>query len=330
MISINSLFKFMLFSTSVLFVVTFVFFSTVSFAQKRSKHRLTHFRVEYQTNPIGIDVLNPRLSWEIVSDVRGAKQNAYQIRASKITEDLKTGKNLLWDTGKVSTDQSNHIEYQGAALSSGQRVYWQVRIWDEDDQPTDWSEIAFWEMGLLDPSDWQAAWIAPDIKEDIAKSQPCPFLRKDFTLNKKVKSARAYVTSLGLYEFHINGQRVGNQVFTPGWTSYFKRLQYQTYDITQFLTSGKNAICAILGDGWYRGFWSWNMTRNYYGEKLALLLQIQVSYQDGTSEIIGTDSTWKAATGPILESDIYNGEVYDARLEINGWNKAGFNDQNWN
>lgn len=330
MISFDSLLKIMLLSNLLILVpVVFIGSNNPLSAKTLSKISLANLRIEYKTNPIGIDVLNPRMSWEIFSDERGVKQTAYQIQAAEVTGNLKSGKNLIWDSGKINSDQSIHVEYQGVALKSGQRIYWQVRIWDEKDQPTDWSDVAFWEMGLLNQSDWKADWITPEIEEDISKSQPCPFLRKEFALHKKIKSARAYVTSLGLYELHINGQRVDDEVFTPGWTTYFKRLQYQTYDITVHLKTGKNAVGAILGDGWYRGFWSWNMTRNYYGEKLALLLQIQVNYQDGTSELIGTDSTWKAATGPILESDIYNGEIYDARLEIDGWNEVGFDDQNW-
>ncbi|MCU0645338.1 MAG: family 78 glycoside hydrolase catalytic domain, partial [bacterium] len=330
MISLDSLLKLILISNLFIFVpAAIIGVSNPLSAKTRSRASLTNLRAEYKTNPIGIDVLHPRLSWEIVSDERGVKQTAYEVRAADAIENLQSEKNLIWDTGKVPSDQSIHVEYQGEALTSGQHVYWQARIWDEKDQPTDWSEIGFWEMGLLKTSDWKAAWITPDIKQDITTSQPCPFLRKEFRLTKNVQSARAYVTSLGLYELHINGQKVGDQVFTPGWTSYFKRLQYQTYDVTDLLANGKNEVGSILGDGWYRGFWSWNMTRNYYGEKLALLLQIQVNYQDGTSEVIGTDSTWKAATGPILESDIYNGEIYDARLEMNNWDKAGFDDQNW-
>ncbi|UCE08677.1 MAG: family 78 glycoside hydrolase catalytic domain, partial [bacterium] len=290
---------------------------------------LTNLRVEYKVNPLGIDVLQPRLSWEITSDDRAVVQTAYQIRAAEKIENLKSGKSLLWDTGKVKSDQSTHVEYKGQTLKSGQRVYWQVRIWDDKDQPSDWSHIAFWEMGLLNQSDWKAAWIQPDIDEDITKSQPCPLLRKEFNLSKEIISARAYVTSLGLYEMQINGQRVGDQLFTPGWTSYHKRLQYQTYDVAHLLSRGKNAVGVVLGDGWYRGYSGWNMKRNYYGEKLALLLQIHVIYQDGTLEMIKTDTTWKASTGPILESDIYHGEVYDARLEMGGWSQAGFDDQGW-
>jgi alpha-L-rhamnosidase len=328
--SINPLLKLILISNIlILAVAILVSFNTPLSSKTPSKISLTNLRVEYKNNPIGIDVMKPRLSWEIVSDERGVRQTAYQLRAAGEIENLKSGKNLLWDTGKVNSDQSIHVEYKGSVLKSGQRVYWQVRIWDENDRPINWSQIAFWEMGLLKPSDWKASWIQPDIDEDVTKSQPCPFLRKQFQLSKEAKSARAYVTSLGLYEVQINGQRVGDQVFTPGWTSYNKRLQYQTYEITNLLTNGNNAVGVILGDGWYRGYSGWNQKRNYYGEKLALLLQIQVTYPDGTSEIIGTDATWKAATGPILESDIYNGEIYDARLEMDGWSNAGFNDNDW-
>ena len=328
--SINPLLKLILISNIlILAVAILVSFNTPLSSKTPSKISLTNLRVEYKNNPIGIDVMKPRLSWEIVSDERGVRQTAYQLRAAGEIENLKSGKNLLWDTGKVNSDQSIHVEYKGSVLKSGQRVYWQVRIWDENDRPINWSQIAFWEMGLLKPSDWKASWIQPDIDEDVTKSQPCPFLRKQFQLSKEAKSARAYVTSLGLYEVQINGQRVGDQVFTPGWSSYNKRLQYQTYDITNLLSNGNNAVGVILGDGWYRGYSGWNQKRNYYGEKLALLLQIQVTYQDGTSEIIGTDATWKAATGPILESDIYNGEIYDARLEMDGWSNAGFNDNDW-
>ena len=330
MILKSSLFQlFLIFKTMTFVLIFFMTLNDDLFSRNLSKPGLTNLRVEYKVNPIGIDILKPRLSWEILSDGRGIKQTAYQICAAEQVENLKLGKNLLWDTGKVQSDQSIHVEYQGADLKSGQRVYWQVRIWDEKDRPTDWSNVAFWEMGLLNPSDWKASWITPNIEEDITKSQPCPFLRKEFTLSKKIKSARAYVTCLGLYEIQINGQRVGDQLFTPGWTSYVKRLQYQTYDITHLLRNGNNAVGVVLGDGWYRGYSGWNMKRNYYGEKLALLLQLHITYQDGISEIIRTDESWKSSTGPILESDIYHGEVYDARLEMNGWSQANFNDQVW-
>ncbi|MDZ7317946.1 MAG: glycoside hydrolase family 78 protein [candidate division KSB1 bacterium] len=329
MIQFHPEFKFSLIFSLLLFIVLLVTLTSQVVAQKAAKVGLANLRVEYQVNPIGIDVLIPRLSWEIVSDERNVRQTAFQVRAAAEAAHLTAGKNLLWDSGKIASEQSIQIEYQGPALKSGQRIYWQVRIWDEKDRASNWSKAAFWEMGLLSPNDWKASWIEPNLEEDLTKSQPCPFLRKEFSLSKKIKAARAYVSSLGLYELYLNGQRVGDQVLTPGWTSYYRRVQYQTYDITAMLVQGKNAAGAILGDGWFRGFLSWTPTRNYYGQKLALLAQIQVEYQDGTSEVIGTDESWRASTGPILESDIYNGEIYDARRELTGWNQVGFDDQNW-
>ncbi|UCE06824.1 MAG: glycoside hydrolase family 78 protein [bacterium] len=298
-------------------------------AQPSSELQITNLRTEYHVNPVGIDVPQPRLGWEITSNQRDIFQTVYQVRAAETIEKLHTQKNLLWDSGKVESDQSIHILYKGPALNSGQRVYWQVRIWDNKNRPSSWSEAAFWEMGLLKITDWQAAWIQPNINEDISKSQPCPMLRKEFTVSGEIESARAYVTSLGLYEMALNGRRVGDQVFTPGWTSYHKRLQYQTYEIEQYLKVGKNAIGVILGDGWYRGFLGWNNKCNYYGEKLALLLQIIIKYKNGKTDIIRTDPTWKASTGPILSSDIYHGEIYDARLKKKGWSETGFDDQDW-
>ncbi|MCP5114596.1 MAG: alpha-L-rhamnosidase, partial [bacterium] len=175
-----------------------------------------------------------------------------------------------WDTGRVDSDQSIHVPYTGPALASAQRYSWRVRIWDGEDAASDWSEPAIWEMGLLDASDWTAKWITPDWEEDPKSSQPSPMLRKEFDVGGAVKSARAYVTSLGLYEMELNGARVGDELFTPGWTSYSNRLQYQTYDVTAQLKSGRNAIGVMLGDGWYRGFLGRVKRRAGYGRRPAL------------------------------------------------------------
>lgn len=291
--------------------------------------RVSSLRSEYQTNPMGMDVTTPRLSWKIVSDERNVMQTAYEVRAAKSEADLKKGKALLWDSKKVVSGQSVNVEYAGEALQARERVYWQVRVYDNRNHVSEWSAPAFFEMGLLKPSDWQAKWIEPAIKEDTTRAQPCPMLRKEFSLGKKIKQARMYVSGHGLYELSLNGKKVSDQLFTPGWTSYNKRLQYQTYDVTSQLQQGKNAIGATLGDGWYRGGLTWDKRRNIYGNELALLLQLEIVYEDGTKEIITTDGSWKSSTGPILKSDIYDGEAYDARLEKPGWSSAGFNDNNW-
>ncbi len=286
-----------------------------------------HLRCEYKVNPVGIDVVHPRLSWQLTSEVRGVMQSAYQIRVAESADALAGSP--LWDSGKTDSSDSHLLAYAGPVLKSGERYYWQVRAWTGNGEATRWSETAFWEMGLLNSGDWQARWIQADLEEDVRKSNPAIVLRNEFDIAGPVRSARAYVTCLGLYEVELNGRRVGDQFFTPGWTAYDTRLQYQTYDITANLKKGRNAIGVTLGDGWYRGNLAFEGQRNTYGDKTALLLQTAVTYSDGRTALVTTDETWKASTGPILASDIYNGETYDARLEMQGWSSAGFSDQEW-
>ncbi|MBN2244753.1 MAG: glycoside hydrolase family 78 protein [Candidatus Aminicenantes bacterium] len=290
---------------------------------------LYDLKCEYKIDPIGIDVMDPRLSWKIAARLKGTLQTAYEIRAGKSIESLNNPDQLLWNTGKVLSDTSIHVPYSGPGLSSRQRIYWQVRIWDNKGHSSAWSRPAFWEMGLLRETDWKAQWIESLVEENKAGSNPCPMLRKEFKVNREVNSARLYVSALGLYEIELNGKKVGDQVFTPGWTSYDLRLQYQTYDVTTNLQSGLNALGAILGDGWYRGYLGFSGQRNIYGNNLALLLQLHIHFKDGSSEIIETNVSWRSSTGPILMSDIYNGESYDARLEKAGWSQPGFDDSEW-
>jgi alpha-L-rhamnosidase len=283
---------------------------------------VAHLRCEYEVDPLGIDVVQPRLSWQLRSAARGAVQSAYQV-------EVKSGGRTVWDTGKVVSDRSVHVPYGGPPLESSRRYTWRVRVWDGGGKASGWSAPASWEMGLISPGDWKARWIEPARDEGAKSSQPAPLLRGTLTVKGTVRSARAYVTSLGLYELEVNGKRVGDQLFTPGWTSYGKRLQYQTYDVTAHLRRGDNAIGATLGDGWYRGYLGWKDRRAVYGERLALLAQLRIEYEGGRVETVGTDGTWKSATGPILASDIYNGETYDARLERPGWSAPGYDDRGW-
>lgn len=290
--------------------------------------KVTNLLCEYHKNPIGIDIVNPRLSWQLVSSGENIIQKAYEIRIAQTKSALKKKDNLFWTTGRVETEESVNIVYGGPALGSMQRVWWQVRVWDNKNRVSKWSEPAFWENGLLKPGDWNAAWITMPDEPESKKTLPVQYYRNEFILKKSVESARIYATSLGLYELHLNGEKVGDQLFTPGWTSFNKRLQYQTYDVTSMLKE-KNSISAMVSDGWYRGFIGWKDQRNYYGDKLGLLVQLQINYTDGSSEIVKTDNSWKVSTGPILEADLYNGEFYDANLEQAGWNLYGFNDKNW-
>jgi len=289
------------------------------------KNEVKELVCEYHTNPLGIDIQKPRLSWQIVSADQNVLQTAYEI---KVTDETATGK-LIWTSGKVNSSNSVNVSYDGPALKSMQRVYWQVRIWDKKGKATAWSAPAFWEMGLLEPELWKASWVRLGSESTEKGSKPAQYFRKDFSSTQKIKSARVYVTSLGLYQLYLNGKKVSTDLFTPGWTSYKNRIQYQTYDVTSMIQA-KNSIGAVVGDGWYRGNIGWGNENGYYGSKTALLAQLQLNYTDGTSEIIGTDESWKVTTGPILASDIYNGETYDAQKEMAGWANTGFNDSQWN
>jgi alpha-L-rhamnosidase len=286
-------------------------------------------RCEYCENPLGIDVSRPRLSWQLRSNRRGARQSAYQVQVGSGETTLQADDADLWDTGKVVSDALAHIPYGGPALRPGQRVCWRVRVWDESGTPSAWSEVAFWEAGLLDSTHWLADWITPDWDEDESWPQPAPLLRRRFVAKGAVVAARLYATSLGLYELRLNGQRVGDALLTPGWTSYDHRLQYQTYDVTALVHAGENVLGALLGDGWYRGHIGFEGRRQVYGDRLALLAQLHLAYADGRVEIVGSDASWRAMRGPILMSDIYMGETYDARQEKTGWDEPGYDDGGW-
>jgi alpha-L-rhamnosidase len=285
---------------------------------------------EYKVNPVGIDVGQPRLTWRLRSEQRGTVQTAYQVQVAGTSDALLAGHELIWDSGRVSSDQSVQVAYAGPALQSGQRYHWRVRTWSGAGRVSGWSQPAYWEMGLLQPSDWSAAaWITPPWDEDTTKSNPAPMLRRAFRVDGAVRAARLYVTALGLYEAELNGRRVGDEVFTPGWTSYDKRLQYQTYDVAALLQDGGNALGVTLGNGWYRGPLKWDLKRNQYGDRLAALVLLRIVYADGRTQIVASDASWKASTGPILLSEIYLGERYDARLEKTGWSLANYDDRAW-
>ena len=451
-------------------------------------------RCEYAQNPLGIEVTNLRLSWIITSDQRGQKQTAYQVLVASTESLLKQNKGDLWDTGKVLSDQSVLVSYQGVLLNSGQQCFWKVRVWDVNGESSAWSEPALWTMGLLNPKEWEVAkWIGeekrasgynsegyqwiwypegkpneiapagtryfrrqfsvPSGKEIIAATlnatcdngfklfvngvqagqgtnwsqppklnikeyltlgvntlaiaatnegsaggltgkltvefgdhtslvifldqswktsnqeianwksadfddyawapamvlgpmgmspwggvrwdevgrtwvlPPSPYLRHVFKASKPIRRATLYATALGNYELHLNGVRVGEDYFNPGWTEFRKRVYYQTYDVTKMLQLGDNAIGAILSDGWYSGYiWA---GRDTYGTVPKLCVQLRLEYTDGARETIATDETWKLSYGPIREGDVQQGETYDARLEMPGWDKPAFNDAAW-
>jgi alpha-L-rhamnosidase len=456
-------------------------------------------RTEYCMNPLGIDGLKPRLSWILESSERGQIQTAYQILVSSSNDKLRADIGDVWDTGKVESDQSIHVEYDGKALRSGKQYVWKVRVWDKEGESSSWSKSTMWTMGLLNRSDWNAKWISlnytnkddqvslglegakwiwhpnalpesdettetvffrysfelpfdrqvewarilitadnslnmfvngkgpfrvytcqqpallditnelkegknviavaattideraglvgklkicfdsadplivqtgdnwkvskdekegwkeedfnpsdwaevktvasygeepwgilSDIPEVFSNTinEPNPYLRKNFQIKKPIQRATIYVTALGLYELHLNGNKVSKDYFSPGWTDYNKRVQYQTYDATDLLVQGENSIGGVLGLGWYAGYVGM-FTPYQYGESPCLLVQMNVVYDDGTIDSIVTDESWKGAQGPIIASDMLKGEIYDARKELTGWDTPSFDDSSW-
>jgi alpha-L-rhamnosidase len=280
--------------------------------------------IEHRKNPVGIDVAQPRFSWKINGTGFNIIQSAYSIRVAR--SDKFGSSDIIWQSGKKESGESVLVDYDGPALKSGQRYFWQVKVWDNKGKSSKWSETAYWETGLLSTSEWKAKWI--EMPGDTQKYSPAPHFRKEFSIAKQVASARAYVTSHGYYELHINGNKVGDQVLTPGWTSYSRRLQYQVYDVTSMLQQGANAVGAVLGDGWYRGTLptGWAI----YGKQLGLLMQLHIIYSDGTDAFVITDESWKASKdGAIRMCDNYNGETYDATKKLTGWDKPGYAGQGW-
>ena len=446
-----------------------------------------HLRCEYRQNPLGIDAAEPHLSWQSDSSERNWKQAAYQILVASSVDLLRAGHPDLWDSGKSESDESVGIAYKGPSLESRKRYYWAVRVWDAAGQMSESTEEAWWETGLLHPSDWKASWIywtnpedevdragirwiwlagedafaaepkklasfrisfklsekprtadlslavrgdfiakvnghpidnkhgwgsfdwrdisdelvvgnnsvevtvtAPQAPERAAGTgvntvqaglaalvkvtsrtgtilrfptdqhwmaapegnsnwqqakvvadlqdkrlgdpgplpEPAAYLRRVFPVAKSVRRARLYVTALGSYRVFLNGQRVGADVMTPDFTDYRKRVLYQVYDVSSLLRNGGNVVAALLGDGWYGSGLTW-VGMHFFPPPDRFLGQLEVDYSDGSHDSVLSDSSWKSSPSAIRRSDLYGGEVYDARLEQPGWQQAEFNDSTW-
>lgn len=469
--------------------------------------RVDQLRCEYKTDPVGIDVPQPRFSWVLVpveATQRGLKQTAYQILVASSPAALDAGQGDLWDSGRVALDRSGHISYAGQTLRSAQACWWKVRVWDQEGEPSAWSATGRWTMGLLQPEDWQAAWIGFDggpasqdsqqtllhsllnfrdrswiwtggaragnqpagpayfrkvfelpadrqlrqatfliaaddgftlyvnghdsgngsnwkspaaldvtgrlqpgrnalgiqvnnggtqpspaglmgklvmlfetgeplevaiddtwrssrtagdrwkwadfddgawvaasviarhgdgpwgeLRLQIPKILPASYLRKPFAVDKPLRRAVLFASALGVYDLHLNGRPVESDVLSPGWTDYHKRVHYFGYDVTAQIESGENVLGAVLGDGWYAGYLAFSGRRHYYGDKTRLIAQLCLEFADGTRRVVGTDGSWKAAYGPVRENDLLMGSVYDARLEMPGWDAPGFDQADW-
>ncbi len=276
-------------------------FQTSSKGEIRGPHPPSGLRCEYLENPIGIDVKKPRFSWLLEHSERGQIQTSFQLLVSTDSSFENPG---VWDSGKVISDQSSHLVYEGKSLESNRTYYWKVRYWDKEDVPSPFSRVATFDTGLFNSEDWEGEWIG-------GKNQ----IRKEFSVQGKVRRGRAFICGLGYYELRLNGQKVGNNVLDPGFTTYEKRVLYSTYDITPLLQEGRNAVGVMLGKGW--------------SAPRLLMIQMYIDLEGGERISLFSDPSWKQIDGPIIQDSLYNGEIYDARLETPGWDNPGFDDSSW-
>lgn len=288
------------------------------------------------------------LSWQVKTSQRGWRQSAYHVQVANSPEDLKTQGKPIWDSGAINSEQSNLVPSTEMVLKPAQTYFWRVKVWNQENQESEWSETAVFRTGLFQESDWEnAQWIGYEDMPAGKKMTPgvhgngdklgdkcmdrpvVPLFRKEFEVAKKIKEATLYITGLGQYEASINGQKVGNSFLAPGWTNYDKTVFYNSYDVTGMLQQGKNAIGAIVGNGFY------NINRERYRKLVIawgnpkLIGQLRIRFTDGTEQILVTGTDWKTAPSPITFTSIYGGEDYDAQLEQNGWAQPGFNDSAW-
>ncbi|HLP77072.1 MAG TPA: family 78 glycoside hydrolase catalytic domain, partial [Candidatus Paceibacterota bacterium] len=304
-------------------------------------HATIDLKVSHLTAPLGVDDANPRLSWRMEGAEKNLLQSAYQILVASSDDQLEPGKADLWDSGRINAKDMN-AAYAGKFLPASTWVCWKVRTW-AGQTASEWSVPQRFLTALIGSQPKQPYIsfrdTSPFHKERKAiYLPPARYYRGVIKPEKKITRAIAHASALGIYELHVNGQRVGDAYFAPGWTDYRKRAYYNTYDLTPLLKDGGNAIGAIVADGWYAGYVGYGKLvgygpsktgRNIYGKTPSLMVEIHLTYSDETSEVVGTDTTWKTATGPELEADFLMGETYDARKEMPGWATVTFDDSKW-
>jgi alpha-L-rhamnosidase len=321
-----------LFLPILLIIITLISFS----AEAQNKISLSNLECEMLNNPEGIDQVQPRLSWQIKADVNAVRQTAYQIVVASTVEKLNSNKGDLWDSGKVESDQSVHIVYDGKRLENRQNAFWKVKIWTNKGEIQS-VNYAHFSMGILKYVDWKSTrWIGYEkgsAGDSITQYSrlAARYLRKEITLKKQIKNAKVYIIGMGLYELYINGNKIGDQVLAPVPTDYTKNVKYNVFDVTSQLKEGKNMLGTILGNGRF-----FTMRQDYKPYKIKnfgypkMALQLFVEYTDGSNEVIRGDDSWKVSTnGPILSNNEYDGEEYDARKEMKNWNTTSFDDKNW-
>lgn len=321
------------------FIISFlctVLLTLTSCEQKQTLEKANDLTIsEGFKNPLGFYDASPTFSWKLPVSEKNISQSAYQIVAASNPDFLPNNADL-WDSKKQKTQQSTFVKYQGKTLQSRQKVYWQVKYWNQDKEASKWSEINHFELGLLNNKDWKANWVGLDTAKDSIKGRgkvlihKPQYLRKEFELSHNIASARLYITAKGVYDIAVNGEDVSDDVMSPGFTTYDKRIETQTYDVTDLIQSGKNTIGVELASGWYSGRLLWNITPWDNSVSPKVLCQLELTMKDGSKEIIISDKSWKGTTnGPLQFAEIYDGEIYNANLAMPNWTANNFDDNNW-
>ena len=296
--------------------------------------------VELQENPIGLDEQHPRFGWRIESDQDDVMQTSYRIMVAPTKTDLDKAENLVWDSGVVSSDQSTFVPYAGSQLESRKDYYWKVLVTTNKGDSL-WSDAAQWSMALLDDGDWQAQWIGIDSSLNATdrltddSRLAARYLRKEFPVEGNVASARLYISGLGFYECYLNGRKINEDIFAPTATDYTKSVNYNVFDVMEFLKDKQNTIGVILGNGRYFSMRLGDPSAGLLGSLRQfgypkLLAKLEITYKDGSKTVVVSDDSWKLTTnGPIIANNEFDGEEYNANYEMKGWNENGFDDSAW-
>ncbi|PWS30231.1 alpha-L-rhamnosidase [Pedobacter paludis] len=289
--------------------------------------KIVNLKTEYLQNPIGIDNPSPRLTWQMQDSGNGAKQTSFRVLLDTDSLALTKSEGKIWNTGWVKSDQQL-INYSGQLLKPFTKYFWRIEITDGNKKKTNDAFISSFETGMMDMKNWQGSWISDN---ENPKLKPAPYFRNTFTTSKKIKSARAYIATGGLYELSINGKKIGNHRMDPMYTRFDRRTLYVSYDVTSNLVNGKNAIGVLLGNGWYnhQSTAVWDFDKAPWRNRPTFCLDVRITYEDGSIETIKSGKNWKTALSPIVFNSIYTAEHYDARLEKEGWNTADFDDSKW-
>lgn len=308
-----------------LFAILFVFFF-VDF-QSFSQIQLINLKCEHLQNPIGLDEPRPRFTWQVQSEQPGYLQDAFQLVVGTDEEKVASGTGNVWESGTVNSSTIPAV-YNGPDLQPFTRYFWSVRVKENNSGWSDWSEAAFFETGMMDMANWKGKWITDTHDYNV---KPAPYFRKEFSAGKKIESARAYIAVAGLYELSINGQRIGNHRLDPTYTRFDRRNLYVTYDVTEKLQQGENAVGVMLGNGWYnhQSTAVWFFDQAPWRARPKFCMDLRITYSDGTTETISTGQDWQTAHSPVIFNSIYTAEHYDARLEQPGWNLPGFDTEGW-